>query len=442
MRKRFAKPALATVAAALVGACLIAGCSSGSGAASQGETPQSATAQESPASAAAGDGKSLAEWKALYPAQYYSFAAGADDMDDMGGFITKTGNAHSHASLRTNMGDFERSTCISCKSATFNDWLEEYGDDVFVNRYNKDVDNRYIEALEPEDVWSCRTCHSDISDPVGSLGAQIVTFTDMFGRELNEAVDPGDAVCGQCHNGLSPWHYPRILDGANPENTSISAYRYGFDPDALIKATLEDATETADSPSGKTYATTAGSHAQVDEALGIYRIDNGSHFEVEIFQGSVMEQAGVTCVDCHMAEVTTVAGETFTSHDASGSPLDSYNALTYCLTCHKNQGIETPEDMVQMVRDAQADLAALDAELCDKQDECFEVLKNAIVNETKSEEVLDQARYNYAVAIFYKEYVFGGAEKAGEKVAHNPEMCTEYLERAIALLDDTMTMLA
>lgn len=186
------------------------------------------------------------------------------------------------------MGDFSKSTCVSCKGAVFNDWHDEYGDDVFYDRYNEDTGNRYANDIEKEDVWSCRTCHGDISNPAGSLGAQIITFTEMFGRNLAGVADPGEAVCGQCHNGLGPWNNLRILDGVDLESANISAYRYGFDPESLIKATLEDATESFESPLGKTWEPTDGSHAHCDEPPDIYRLDNGGHFEVEIFQGSVM----------------------------------------------------------------------------------------------------------------------------------------------------------
>lgn len=429
MRKTSRKIVAAVSALALVGAC-----------AAVGLAPQTKLAN-SETVATSTDSTANAAWRAAWPAEYYSFANGADDMDDMGGFITKTGNTHSHATLFTNMGEFSKSTCISCKSSKFNEWYDEYGSDVFYDRYNKDTDNRWIDDLQADDVWSCTTCHTDIANPSGTVGAQIVTF-QKFGNDLLQELDPETAACGQCHNGLGPWNNLRILDGRDIDNEDIQAYRYGWDADSMLKATLEDATATSESPNGKTYTPTKGSHAQCDESLDIYRIDNGGHFDVEIFQGSVMQQAGLTCTDCHMPKITTETGETFTSHDASGSPLDSYSALTKCLDCHKNQGIETQEDMVAFVRNAQDEVAQADAAVAAKQDQLFPMLQDAISNAKFDEDTLDKARYNYAVAAYYKEYAFNEAEKAGEKIAHNPDVTRQLLKKADSLLDDTIAMLS
>lgn len=438
MRATTKRSALVLAALALTGTCLLAGAGMLQGQAiGQDAAIQQAQA---PSEGESGEG-SASEWKTRYPAQYYSFAGGADDMDDMGGYITDTGNTHSHATLFANMGPFAKSTCISCKSVAFNDWYDEYGYDVFYERYNEDTGDRWAQLLQGEDVWSCDTCHADIDNPTESVGAQIMTF-ETFGGDLLDQLDPQTAACGQCHNGLGPWNNLRILDGVDLSTTEVSAYRYGCDPGALLKATLEDATPTSESPNGKTYSPTTGSHAQCDEELDIYRIDNGGHFDVEIFQGSVMQQAGLTCTSCHMPQVTTVSGETYTSHDASGSPLDSYAALTGCLDCHKNQGIETQEDMVQFVRDKQQELADRDAEVAAKQDEVYEILRTAILSGDFDEETLDEARYDYAAAAYYKEYVFNEAEKAGEKVAHNPDMSFKYLDTAMALLEDAVALLS
>ena len=72
-------------------------------------------------------------------------------MDGMGRFITRTEMPHSHATLYGGMGNFGKATCASCKSTVFNEWFDEYGYDVYSERYSDD----WTAALTQDDVWSC-----------------------------------------------------------------------------------------------------------------------------------------------------------------------------------------------------------------------------------------------------------------------------------------------
>lgn len=380
----------------------------------------------------------MEDWIEIWPAEYYSFMAGADDMDDMGGFIDKTGGPHSHANLYQNFmirftpewesigsGLFEKSTCISCKGAKFNEWVEEDGFDAYYDRYNE----KYAASTVEQDVWSCNTCHADIADPQGTVGAQISTF-GLFGASLEKDLDPNSAVCAQCHNGLGAYSNLRILDGVDLENEEIDAYKYGTDPENFVKAFVEQASTTGEQPGGKVW---------VDEDLGIYRYSI-THPDIELFYGSNHNNLGLECADCHMPTVRTNmgggytkedyetgqydstynvdSGTTYTSHDASGSPLDSFSAMSSCLDCHKAQGIESAEDMVAYVKDAQNRFSERYAEVKSKEDECLEILKTAIANGGKDESVLDEARSSYAIANTYLMFANGAPEKPGEKIAH------------------------
>lgn len=82
-------------------------------------------------------------------------------------------------------GLFGKPTCISCKGAKFNEWVEKGGYDVYYDRYNE----KYAVATQEQDVWSCDTCHSDVTDPQGSVGSQISTL-GLFGGSLEKASTP------------------------------------------------------------------------------------------------------------------------------------------------------------------------------------------------------------------------------------------------------------
>lgn len=84
MRRNLKKPALALTAVALVGTCMAVGCAPQATNVAMDEDSSSGGATAA-TEAPAGDGTTLAERKAAWPAQYYSFAGDADEMDDMGG---------------------------------------------------------------------------------------------------------------------------------------------------------------------------------------------------------------------------------------------------------------------------------------------------------------------------------------------------------------------
>lgn len=423
--------------------------------------PNAAKASTAEEVSAGASSSNMEDWIEFWPAEYYSFMAGADDMDDMGGFIDKTGGPHSHANLYQNFmirftpewesvgsGLFEKSTCISCKGAKFNEWVEEDGYDVYYDRYNE----KYPNSLMEQDVWSCNTCHADIVDPQGTVGAQISTF-GLFAGDLGEQLNPGTAACAQCHNSISGYNNLYILDGRDIENEDIDAYKYGTDPEGFVKALIEYATPTSEKPDGKKW---------VDEDLGIYTY-YVSHPDVELFYGSNHNNLGLECADCHMPTVRTNmdggytkedyetgqydstynvdSGTTYTSHDASGSPLDSFSAMNSCLDCHKAQGVESAEEMVSYVEDVKERFSARYAEVASKGKECLEALKTAIGDGFLDEETLDNARANYALADAYLVFANGGPEVAGEKIAHNPDAAFEYCDRANAIYEDTIAML-
>lgn len=110
----------------------------------------------------------------------------------------------------------------------------------------------------------------------------------------------------------------------------MNPWRYGLDPESLMKAALEDGYEMA-----------------VNPETGIANFQ-ANHPEVEIFQGSVHQELGMTCVDCHGVKMQGENGE-FTSHGFSESPLENPEALEYCLTCHSSQGVKDAEAMKEFV---------------------------------------------------------------------------------------------
>ncbi|MFR5428652.1 MAG: ammonia-forming cytochrome c nitrite reductase subunit c552 [Parasutterella excrementihominis] len=384
------------------------------------------------------------DWKNTYPLEYYSILAGADDIDD----LDDKNFGYSHSNMAINLmksiaasqkAGGLNATCFSCKSVRFNDIYKKYGNEVFQGK--KSVN--YAEMLRPTDFWSCETCHADMTNPKNTVGAQILT-PSLFGKALFDKLPPKAAACAQCHNNLAPWSDSRIIIAENALKNGKYAYRYGWDPDGMIKATLEDAMSAGVRyPEGKVYETSPAAHAKVDKELGIYLIANGNHADAELYMDSIHYRMNVGCADCHMPFVKDRLGTTsYRTHNASKTPLNSRASMEFCLTCHKNDSVKNVKDMVGFVKAAQAKVAAKDKVVADLLDQTFVLLQKAIKEQKLSKESIEAAKFNYAKASYYKEYVHGnrGATPGG-KVAHNPELSHKYLDQAADLLRETQKLL-
>lgn len=211
----------------------------------------------------------------------------------------------------------------------------------------------------------------------------------------------------------------------------------------MIKATMEDAVaQGVRYPEGKTYETSKAAHAKTDKKAGIYLIANGNHADAEMFMDSVHYKLKMGCADCHMPVVQDREGHEYRSHDASKSVLNSKAAMQYCLGCHTNDKVKNVRDMVNFVRNAQQQVAQKDKAVADKLDETFVMLQKAITEGKLSKETLEKAKFGYARASFYKEFVYGNrGATPGEKVAHNPEKARQYLDTALSILSDTQQLL-
>lgn len=375
-------------------------------------------------------------WKAAHPAEYYSFVNGTNSALGTGVPALDGDGVKGHGKILDTLiwgmqpsdnpnyatnwdakwdNTFPQdNTCLSCKTSKFNDMVAEKG-------WMAQLESYDLDSLTENDVWDCMMCHEDINDPAGTLGPQAVGF-ERVGGTLAKTLDAKQAVCAQCHTATGFW-----LDGINDgkldldSDVEIDPYKYGTDPGSMLKLLEEYADEDS-----KRY---------IDKENGIYIFLSFTEpHHVEAFQGSVMEQLGMGCVDCHMPTITEGDGSTFTSHNASGSPLDNMSSLEKCLDCHKAQGVESVAEMQSYVEDAQDRFDVRKAEVQAKLD----ALKGAIVEGVaagKDESVLDQARLAYAEATAYVGY--GRAS-----VVHNPKELYTWMSQGEAIIDDAMALLA
>lgn len=247
--RRWKKPAMLATAAVLVMAC--AACApQGAPMAETGALATSDAAAEVAAEGAVIEtgNHSWEQWQSQYPDQYATFIRGIDDTEAWDGKV------HGHAALYFNtpvtnyggpmMVDEFGTSCIACKSTTGTKLYEEMGTDAFLNDWET------YAAGEKTDWYDCGLCHKD-GTPGGELAPGGMAAA-AFGAPLFEQVTSEEAVCGQCHNYIGAVYtrgglMEKIKSG-EADIASMNPWRYGLDPESLMKAALEDGYEMAVNP--------------------------------------------------------------------------------------------------------------------------------------------------------------------------------------------------
>lgn len=350
---------------------------------------------------------SYATWKQTYPDQYGSFATHYYDSAD--------GDEESHYMFRFKQDAYgdpmtRTGACMSCKTTSIDAMYAEYGDAMFqMTVAEGDFENK------TEAYWDCAGCHTSVDDL--TLGANQLVF-GVYGADEFADIDPEILVCGQCHNASGAFTY-----NVNAENPlgSFEPYKYGHDADGLYRSYDENM-------------------SAVDEATGA-ALSTLSYDDLEMFIDSTHYSLGLTCVDCHMTETVDENGNIFTSHNASSSPLQNPEALELCLGCHRAQGVEDAQAMVDLFFEVEGDLAAKMAEAQAATEQLAAALAEATAAGVEGEAV-NQARLCYSQAYFFNQYVSSYRCDGHYRVAHNADYMNELAGRMLQLAQEGLELLA
>ena len=299
--------------------------------------------------------------------------------------------------------------CYACRSSVFDREYEKYGAEV----YAQPIDEEFAAQLKGQ-MWDCALCHD--GEPGTNTDATATMFTQLS-RDAYDDFDPMERVCGQCHNTANYRKY--ITDQASLD--SFDMYKYGTDVDSLIRVQIED------------------DICWEDEETGL-RTASFDEPELEMTQGGYHAELGLTCVDCHMPQVTDPeTGETYTSHDASGSPLAKPESVAKCLSCHESQGIGSADEMIEMVRgkqlEARKTLKAARDRLASAKDS---------IKEAKDAGKLDAATWDK----LSEEYTYAEGElricnsDSQGRAVHNPKKLADYIAKANSRIDTIEQVLA
>ncbi len=282
-----------------------------------------------------------------------------------------------------------KSGCVSCKSSKFNDIYAAQGPAAYGNVYNAEA-----RAIVNDEYWDCAMCH-DGTPSADNVSPQLVYF-QALGEGLADQLEPKMAVCAQCHNSYD--YRSRIQ--TEEDLATFKPYRYGNDVDAVFQSAYEDGVNFYENDLG------------LPESYVV-------HPNVEGYMTTNHFKMGVTCVDCHMPMTTDEeTGTEYRSHFSASSPLESEDALNYCLTCHEAQGIADTDAMVEFVKGKQATLAADIDTLKADIDAYGEAASAAINGGSMSDADVEQVKMDYAKATWYYQILITGPyESVGSQIA-------------------------
>jgi nitrite reductase (cytochrome c-552) len=399
------KHQLALGVVACIGLIVLMGCSAQT---PQGESGTTGGSGGGTQQASVPIAQSYAEWIQMYPDEYASYNIDKIDLNGKNG-------GHNH--MRTLLETYDKpmpkldASCLSCKTTASNDLYERYGEAYLAMSWD-DVKE------DVEAYYDCGLCHVNSQDM--EIKPSLVYYNNLA-RDTFIEEDIRTQACGQCHNGLAL--YRSKIGGSEATWDSYDPYRYGTDGDALYRSALEDS---------------AG--ASPDEETGAVIVRGTSENDMEVFVNSNHDSLGISCVDCHMPSTTKADGSSYVNHNASGSPLENPDALEYCLSCHKAQGINSQAAMVDLVKGKQADTAALINTVENRLDGIKQRLIAAKASGAGDSQALDTARSNYSKANFFVQF-YALMLPDGTKVVHNPKAVDDYLNRSIKLLDEADLLL-
>jgi len=188
------------------------------------------------------------------------------------------------------------------------------------------VRDALIEAVERE--GGARPYDADKG--ASRVNVKVVDFRDGF-RKIGLLDKPNSTLqCGQCH----------VEYNCNP----------GFDTDKDEKFGMAD--RRSNHFPMKNAKDILAHYDQLKfrdfkHAVTGARLIKLQHPEMETYWGSVHDQAGVTCADCHMPKEKNKAGKTFTSHQVI-RPKD--HVKQSCMGCHKDSSPEEKLYQIQAVQ--------------------------------------------------------------------------------------------
>ena len=370
--------------------------------------------------------KTADDWKEKYPDVYATYQANADmsetkyggsvqvdyleeypnlkEFYDGYGFSKQYDRARGHTYALEDVLNTKRpkagASCLACKSADFVVALEKGGVDVNAMDFDE-----FVEKNPDMSTISCYDCH--MNDVPSLQITRSHTQKAIEKGEIPTNADLETITCAQCH--VEYYQDPETKEVIMPT-------KYGLETDDMLK--YYDEIEFKD-----------WEHPQTKAPML-----KAQHPEFETFHGSVHQQAGFTCIDCHMPEVEGEDGKMVKSHHWT-SPLKNKETLeNTCLSCHAGK---TSDELIAWVEEVQGEVYDRTNEVSDKLKVYIDELALHIEKGDLSDEDKAKLQDIHRKAQFKWDFVF---VENGEGF-HNSTSAHKNLDEAEALIDEGMEIL-
>lgn len=379
------------------------------------------------------DIKNADDWQKQFPHVVASFTEGGkaspEDINKYGIFAE---NGHStleqtFVAAYPNTPESFSVACLSCHSSGYEWAYEKYGDQVMAIKWSD------VKGDNPGmDFWSCYLCH-------GNKPGEVLATNTIYSSRITDDIPkfaPGEAVCAQCHTVFTG------LEALTSDLEGVyDVHKNGYDLDGIYDALVEC---TSSNPNQSNDA--LGDGVIFDEETGIKTYGTGSYLDIEMYQGSIHQKAGLSCVDCHMPVEIAKDGTEFRSHNASGSVFENPAALSMCMLCHTSDTVKTTDDLVAFTKQLQEHAGERYFQVRDVQKELRDAILTAI-QAGKNEELIQAARDAYSRGDFYlayskkteSDYIQGAVP--GTTSIHNYSKVLEYYSKAEALFKEQIDSL-
>lgn len=293
----------------------------------------------------------------------------------------------------TRVSEKTKATCYACKGPSYTLLEKQMGAALYTTPF-ADVTPSMTSAI------TCYDCH--LNNP-----AQVVSSRAFFNKAFpNASIDWGSsaAACGQCHN------------------------EYYFDATTKAVAVppdMTDPTEILD------YYNSIGFVDYTNPSTGVKQL-KAQHPEVQMFAGSAMQEAGLSCVDCHMERSVDDSGNAYTNHKIV-SPASSTQIQTeVCGRCHSDVDAQMSEvvDIMETTKARETEVGNELATLTTK-------LTEASQSGAYTDDELNQVRSLARDAQWYWDFEF----VENSSGFHNPDKATMCLDKSEELCNQAMALL-
>ncbi|AKL95661.1 cytochrome c-552 [Clostridium aceticum] len=272
-------------------------------------------------------------------------------------------------------------SCLSCKTPDYVAMINELGSEVHAMNFEEIA----AQAISP---ISCYDCHKN------TPGEPVITRDHLTVALEKVEMDfkMGDLTCAQCH--VEYYLHPETKEVILPWDNGITV--------AGMEKTFDD----------------IGYYDWIHPTTGTPLL-KVQHPEFETYQGSLHSSMGLSCIDCHMPDMSNDDGDLFSSHHWT-SPLKSIQES--CMGCHTG----TPDALVTRVETIQAEIESTTNQVSDLIVELIDEITKAVESGEHTEEFLDLARDYHRKAQWRWDFVF--VENATG--FHNPQFARDTLAEA------------